>query len=95
MSSAFSPLATILTQNMLTRNDFINWKRNLDIVLTVKDHAYVLTNPCPEEPAIGATATARHEFDKWRKSNGMARCNMLASIATSIPIVRIRQCYHD
>ena len=81
MLSAFSPLATILTQNKLTKNNFIDWKRNLDIILTVKDHAYVITTPCHKEPTPGATTTARHEFEKWRKSNGMARCYMLASMA--------------
>ena len=81
MSSAFSPLATILTQNKLIGNNFIDWKRNLDIVLTVEDHAYVLNTSCPEEPAMGATATARREFKKWWKSTGMARCYILASMA--------------
>ena len=42
---AISPLATILTQNKLTGNNFIDWKRNLEIFLTVEDHAYVLTTP--------------------------------------------------
>ena len=74
MSSAFSPLAAILTQNKLTGNNFIDWKRNLDIVLTAEDQAYVLTIPCPEEPAAGATVATRREFEKRRKSNGMARC---------------------
>ena len=64
MSSAFSPLATILTQNKLTRNNFIDWKRNLNIVLTMEDHAYVLTTPCSKEPAAGATVAARREFEK-------------------------------
>ena len=79
-SSAFSPLATILTQNKLTGNNFIEWKWNLDIVLTAKDHIYVLTTPCPEEPTANASVAARHEFDKWKKLNGMARCYMLASV---------------
>ena len=64
MSSRFSPLATILTQNKLTENNFIDWKRNLDIILTAEDHAYVLTTPCPEEPAVGATAAANRDFKK-------------------------------
>ena len=81
MSSAFSPLATILTQNKLTGNNFIEWKRNLDIVLTMKDHVYVLTTPCVEEPVSGAMATNRREFKKWKKSNGMARCYILAFMA--------------
>ena len=53
----------------------------MDIVLTIEDHAYVLTTPCPEEPTTAATATARREFKKWRKSNGIAHCYMVSSIA--------------
>ena len=64
MSSAFGPLDTILTKNKLTENNFIDWKRNLDIILTAEDHAFVLTTPCLEEPAAGATATARRKFEK-------------------------------
>ena len=56
MLSAFSSLATILTQNKLIGNHFIDWKQNLHIVFTVTDHAYVLTTPCLEEPAVGAKA---------------------------------------
>ena len=64
MSFAFNPLATILTQNKLTGNNFIDWKRNLAPVLIVEDHAYVLTTPCPEEPMAGVTAATRCEFEK-------------------------------
>ena len=69
-------------QNKLTGNNFIDWKRNLDIVLTAEDHIYVLTTPCPKEAAAGAMATARRKFKKWKKSNGMAHCYMLASMAS-------------
>ena len=79
--SAFSPLATILTQNKLTGNNYVDWKRNLDIVLTIEDHIYVLSTPCPLEPPANAAAAIKHEFDKWKKSNGMAHCYMLASMA--------------
>ena len=79
--SVFSPLATILTQNKLTGNNYVEWKCNLDIVLTAKDHIYVLSTPCPPEPLANAAATVKREFEKWKKSNGMARCCMLASMA--------------
>ena len=79
--SVFSPLATILTQNKLTGNNYVEWKRNLDIVLTVEDHIYVLFTPCPPEPSANAMAVVKCEFDKWKKSNGMAHCYMLASMA--------------
>ena len=33
------------------------------------------------EPSANAAAIVKHEYDKWKKSNGMARWYMLASIA--------------
>ena len=79
--SAFSPLATILTQNKLTGNNYVDWKHNLDIVLTTEDHIYVISTPYPPEPLANAMATVICEFDKWNKLSGMARCYMLASMA--------------
>ena len=79
--STFSPLIAILTHNKLTRNNFIDWKQNLDVVLTAEDYAYVLTTPCLEEPVASALATVRLEFDKWRKLNGIARYYILAFMA--------------
>ena len=52
--ASFSPLVTILNQNKLTRSNYIDWKRNLDIVLTAKEHKYVLTQPCPSFPSLDA-----------------------------------------
>ena len=62
--SAFSPLATILTQKKLTGNNYVDWKHNLDIVLTAKDHIYVLSTPCPLEPPANTAAAVKCEFDK-------------------------------
>ena len=67
--SAFSPLTTILTQNKLTENKYVEWKRNLDIVLTAEDHIDILSTPCPPEPPANSAATIKPEFDKWKKSN--------------------------
>ena len=50
----FSPLVTILNQNKLTESNYVDWKRNLDIVLIVEEHKYVLTKPCPSFPSLDA-----------------------------------------
>ena len=52
--ASFSPLVTILNQNKLTGSNYVDWKRNLDIVLTVEEHKYVLTKPCPSFPSLDA-----------------------------------------
>lgn len=44
--SSFSPFSTILNQNNLTSPNYVNWKRNLDIVFTTEGHKYVLTEAC-------------------------------------------------
>ena len=51
--ASFSPLVNILNQDKLTDN-YVDWKRNLDIVLTAEEHKYVLTQPCPSFPSLDA-----------------------------------------
>ncbi len=46
--SFFSPLVAILKENKLTGLNYVDWKRNLDIVLTLDGYKYVLTEPCLE-----------------------------------------------
>lgn len=52
--TSFSPLVTILNNNKLTGSNYIDWKRNLDIVLIAEEYKYVLTKPCPNFPSLGA-----------------------------------------
>ena len=50
--ASLSPLVAILNQNKLTRSNYVDWKRNLDIVLTTKEHKFVLYEPCPNFPSL-------------------------------------------
>ena len=52
--ASFSPLVTILNQNALIGSNYVDWKRDLDIVLTAEEHKYVLTKPCPSFPSLDA-----------------------------------------
>ena len=74
-------IVTILNQNKLTRSNYVDWKRNLDIVLTVEEHKYVLNELCPNFPALDAPSEEKQRFDCWKKSNEMAKCYILASIS--------------
>ena len=79
--ASFSPLVTILNQNKLTRSNYIDWKRNLGIVLTAEEHKYVLTQPCPSFPSLDAPLKEKQRYDRWQKSNEMAKCYILSSIS--------------
>ena len=62
---SFSPLVAILNQNKLTGSNYVNWKRNLDIVLTAEEHKYVLTQPCPSFPSLDALLEKKQRYDRW------------------------------
>ena len=52
--ASFSPLVTILNQNKLTGYNYVDWKRNLDIVLITEEHKYVVSQPCPSFLSLDA-----------------------------------------
>ena len=52
--ASFSPFVAILNQNKLTRSNYINWKINLDIILTAEEHKYVLSQHCSNFPSLDA-----------------------------------------
>ncbi|XP_019237072.1 PREDICTED: uncharacterized protein LOC109217295 [Nicotiana attenuata] len=52
---AFNPLTTILTQNKLEGSNYVDWKRNLDIVLIAEEYKFVLDEVFPEKPGDDAT----------------------------------------
>ena len=79
--ASFSQLVTILNQNKLTGSNYVDWKRNLDIVLIAEEHKYVLTKPCPSFPSLDAPPEEKQRYDHWQKSNEMAKCYILASIS--------------
>ena len=53
----------------------------MDIVLTAEEHKYVLTQPCPSFPSLDAPLEEKQRYDRWQKSNEMAKCYNLASIS--------------
>ena len=59
----------------------MNWKRNLNIVLTAEDHKYVLTQTCQDFSDSDTPFDERNRYDRWHKSNDMAKCYIMASIS--------------
>ncbi|XP_019241520.1 PREDICTED: uncharacterized protein LOC109221498 [Nicotiana attenuata] len=72
---------TILTQNTLEGPEYVDWKRNLDIVLIAEEYKFVLAEVCPEKPGDDATDDEQKAYQKWIKADEMARCYILASMS--------------
>ena len=53
----------------------------MDIVLIVEEHKYVLTQPYPNFPSLDTPLEEKQRYDRWQKSNEMAKCYILTSIS--------------
>ena len=81
MEGSFNPLSTILKDNKLTGTNYVDWKRNLNLVLTVEDCAFVLTEVCPPPPDSISTLEDDADYHKWQKADKLAKCYILASMS--------------
>ena len=71
----------ILNQNKLTGPNYLDWKRNLDIVLVADEYKFVLTTPAPASLGSDSTEEQKQAHRKWHKANEMARCYIVASMS--------------
>ena len=78
---SFNPLSVILKENKLTGPNYIDWKRNLNLVLTAEEYKFVLTDVCPPPPDSDSSKEKVEAYQHWQKTNEMARCYILASIS--------------
>ncbi|GER47805.1 gag-pol polyprotein [Striga asiatica] len=78
---SFNPLSVILKENQLTGPNYIDWKRNLDIVLTAEGYKFAITDACPAVPAADAPEQEKEEYARWKKADEMAKCYILASMS--------------
>ena len=79
--SSFNPLFVILKENKLAGPNYINWKRNLNLVLTAEEYKFVLTDVCLPTPSSDSSKEDVEAYQQWRKADEMARCYILASMS--------------
>ena len=81
---AKNPLATIIEQNKLTGPNFVDWLRNLKIVLQSEKRAYVLDTAPPLVPPEDITSEDYAGYLRHVDDNLQARCYMLASMSNEL-----------
>ncbi|XP_022891748.1 uncharacterized protein LOC111406588 [Olea europaea var. sylvestris] len=77
---SLNPLSVILNKNQLVGENYADWKRNLNIVLTAEKHKFVLDEVCLEAPKDDSTESQKAAYEKWHHSDKMAHCYILASV---------------
>ena len=67
---SFNPLSVMLKENKLTGPNYINWKRNLNLVLTAQEYKFVLTDVCLPPPSRDSSKEDVEAYQLWRKVLG-------------------------
>ena len=70
-------LRSILEKDKLNGTSFLDWYRNLRIVLKQERKKYILDQPIPEEPAANAPRAQKDAYSKHRNDSVDVTCLML------------------
>ena len=77
-------LKSILDANKLTGTNFMDWLRNLRIVLKAEKIAYVLDAPLLVSPSVDASVEDQRPYQKHLDDSIIIACIMLASMSTGL-----------
>ncbi|KAL9237385.1 hypothetical protein vseg_011939 [Gypsophila vaccaria] len=77
-------MRSILEKDRLNGTNFLDWYRNLRIVLTIEKKEHVLETPLPEEPGEDATVAARTAYSRQKDVSQEVACVMLASMTPEL-----------
>ncbi|KAD7117125.1 hypothetical protein E3N88_04393 [Mikania micrantha] len=82
-NNSFFALKSILKKYKLNNTNFLEWHRNLKIVLKFAKKHYVLEDPVPNEPE-GNTAAAHKACDKHNADAIEVACLMQATMSSDL-----------
>ncbi|KAJ8769017.1 hypothetical protein K2173_024012 [Erythroxylum novogranatense] len=77
-------LRSLMDSNKLTGPNFLDWLRNLRIVLRSEELGYVLDVPLADPPTVDASDEDQKAYRKHLKDSDMATCIMLASMSPEV-----------
>jgi hypothetical protein len=77
-------MRSIVEKDKLNGTNFLDWYRNLRIVLKIEKKEHVIETPLPEEPGENATIAARTTYGRLKDVSQELACVMLASMTPEL-----------
>ena len=77
-------LRSILEKDKLNGTNFLDWYRNLRIVLKQERKEYILDQPIPDEPAVNAPKTQKDAYSKHVNDSIDVTCLMLGCMDSNL-----------
>ena len=83
MASSLS-LRGILDANKLIGSNYVDWLKNLRIILTQEKISYILDTPAPDSLGEDTFEEKRATYKMWKDNNVTVKCIMLASMSNKL-----------
>ena len=83
MASSLS-LRSILDSNKLTGPNYVDWLRNLKIVLSSEHLFYIIDTPSLEPLGDDATEKEKTTYKMWQNDSLIVKCIILASMSNEL-----------
>ena len=77
-------LRSILEKDKLNGTNFLDWYKNLRIVLRQERKEYILDQPIPEEPAANAPRAQKDAYNKHLNDSVDITCLMLGCMESEL-----------
>ena len=77
-------LRSILKKDKLNGTNFLDWYRNLRIVLKQERKEYIVDQPVPDEPAANAPRAQKDAYSKHRNDSIDVACLMLGCMDSNL-----------
>ena len=74
----------ILERDKLNGSNYLDWSRNLRLVLKQEKRLYVLDSRLPLEPARNATAAQKETYETKKSDSNYVTCLMLATMVPDL-----------
>ncbi|XP_031375640.1 uncharacterized protein LOC116190122 [Punica granatum] len=81
---SMNPLLSILNDNRLTRSNFSDWLRNLNVVLNMEALGYILETQAVDPPGEDTSNDQLSTYELWSADDMNVRCYVLASMSNEL-----------
>ncbi|RVW21514.1 Retrovirus-related Pol polyprotein from transposon TNT 1-94 [Vitis vinifera] len=75
-----NPIFSLLASQVLTGENFVKWKSNMNILLINENYHFVLKEDYPPVPPANASKAVSEEYNRWIIANNKTRCYLLAAM---------------
>ncbi|XP_062106637.1 uncharacterized protein LOC133817976 [Humulus lupulus] len=81
---ASNPTILLLSKELLTDENFMKWKSNINIVLNGDNSKFVMTETEPDFPRENPLKVMRGKYERLTTANNKAKVYMLASMLETL-----------